>query len=100
LGRVTEDFSDTYAEALRQSPGLNVRLPAPEDRLSDARKTELLAAKCDPLDHDGDGKKGGSSKPEATGDLASLRAEYQAKCGKRPFMGWDADALREKLANG
>lgn len=33
-------------------------------------------------------------------DLASLRAEYQAKFGKRPFNGWDADALREKIAKG
>lgn len=32
-----------------------------------------------------------------TGDIAALRAEYKAKIGKRPFMGWDADTLREKL---
>ncbi len=30
----------------------------------------------------------------------SLRAEYEAKFGKKPFMGWDAAALREKLAAG
>ena len=32
-------------------------------------------------------------------DLAALRAEYEAKVGKRPFMGWDADTLREKIAS-
>ena len=31
-------------------------------------------------------------------DLAALRAEYQDKVGKKPFHGWDADALREKIA--
>lgn len=31
-------------------------------------------------------------------DLAPLRAEYESVVGKRPFMGWDADKLREKIA--
>jgi len=32
-------------------------------------------------------------------DLVALRAEYQEKLGKRPFNGWDADTLREKIAD-
>lgn len=36
--------------------------------------------------------------PEAD-ELAELRAEYQAKIGKRPFHGWDADTLREKITD-
>lgn len=43
MGRVTEDFSDDYAALLRASPGVQV-------------------ADSDPLDHDGDGRKGGSKK--------------------------------------
>lgn len=31
-------------------------------------------------------------------DMAELRAAYQAKIGKRPFNGWDAATLREKIA--
>lgn len=31
-------------------------------------------------------------------DLADLRAEYGEVVGKRPFMGWDAETLREKIA--
>lgn len=31
-------------------------------------------------------------------DMAALRAEYLAKKGKKPFMGWDESTLREKLA--
>lgn len=30
----------------------------------------------------------------------ALRAEYQRIFGKRPFNGWDADTLREKIAAG
>lgn len=50
-----------------------------------------------PLDHDGDGKKGGSVSATG-GDLTGLRATYLAKFGKKAFNGWDADKLREKLA--
>lgn len=31
-------------------------------------------------------------------ELADLRERYQAVLGKRPFMGWDADTLRGKIA--
>lgn len=37
------------------------------------------------------------SKP-APDDIKSLREAYQAKTGKRAFNGWDADALRKKIA--
>lgn len=53
----------------------------------------------DPLDHDGDGKKGGAPKPvDDAGILSALRAEYEAKLGKRPFMGWDAVELQRRMA--
>lgn len=33
------------------------------------------------------------------GDLqAALREEYQRVIGRKPFHGWDADTLREKIA--
>ena len=31
-------------------------------------------------------------------DVAALRSEYQEKLGKRPYHGWDAETLREKIA--
>jgi hypothetical protein len=31
-------------------------------------------------------------------DIAELRARYAEVFGKRPFMGWDADRLRELIA--
>jgi hypothetical protein len=30
--------------------------------------------------------------------LTALRAQYQDVVGKRPFHGWDADTLRQKIA--
>jgi hypothetical protein len=33
-----------------------------------------------------------------TDDLATARAEYQAKVGKRPFHGWGVAELRAKMA--
>lgn len=32
------------------------------------------------------------------GDITALRAAYTVKLGKRPFNGWDAATLREKIA--
>lgn len=39
-------------------------------------------------------------EPAKSGDdeLAGLRAEYQRIVGRRPFHGWDAATLREKMA--
>ena len=31
-------------------------------------------------------------------DITSLRAEYQDVVGKKAFHGWDADTLRDKIA--
>lgn len=31
-------------------------------------------------------------------ELSQLRAEYQDVVGKRPFHGWDADMIRQKIA--
>lgn len=41
------------------------------------------------------------TKPEPAQDIdvvtPALRAEYEVLVGKRPFMGWDADELRQKM---
>ncbi|WP_010218928.1 hypothetical protein [Sphingomonas sp. PAMC 26621] len=40
-------------------------------------------------------------EPTGTGgagdDLEQLRAKYQAAVGKKPYHGWDAAVLREKI---
>ena len=35
---------------------------------------------------------------EREDELTELRAEYQEVVGKRAYHGWDADTLREKIA--
>lgn len=55
-----------------------------------------LKRRLEQLDHDHDGKAGGSKS--AAGNLATLRAEYLAAVGKRPFNGWGEDELRQRIA--
>lgn len=59
------------------------------------QRSDMIAS--DPHDHDDDGRRGGAKK-QAGDDLAALRQTYEAKVGKRPFMGWDAQTLRAKIA--
>lgn len=35
---------------------------------------------------------------EPVDERVALRESYETKFGKRPYMGWDADTLREKIA--
>ena len=63
-------------------------------KIIDAR----FAPPRDPLDHDGDGKKGGSLKPDGGDDLDAARATYSEVVGKRPFHGWDVQTLNAKIA--
>lgn len=83
LGEITAELSAYEAEVIRHSPHAEIA--------------------DDPLDHDGDGKKGGSKAPTGDKDaIATLRAEYEELYGKRPFNGWGAAKLQsmidEKLA--
>ena len=36
---------------------------------------------------------------EPADEMAELRAEYERVLGKRPFYGWPADVLRQKIAD-
>ncbi|RHZ96470.1 hypothetical protein D1114_07095 [Cereibacter sphaeroides] len=56
------------------------------ERLGYARRDMVPAAPADPVTQ------------EAGDDISALRAAYQEKFGKRPFMGWDAETLRDKLS--
>lgn len=47
-----------------------------------------------------EGKKAKAAEPiaaEGKKELAGLRALYKETTGKRPFNGWSADDIREKL---
>lgn len=60
------------------------------------RSRNAAIGRGDPLDHDGDGKKGGSLA-HGGDEVKALREQYEARFGKKPFGGWGADKLREKL---
>lgn len=99
----SKDLVSTGKKALRYktrmlTAGEPLTVDGPKARLYEAMgwaEPKPKRTKRPQLDHDGDGKAGGSPKPE--GDLTELRAEYVEKLGKRPFMGWDAATLREKI---
>lgn len=60
-----------------------------------------LAAKAKgTTDADDDGRMGGSisAAEAAKAEVKALRVEYQEALGKKPFPGWDAYTLREKIA--
>ena len=60
--------------------------------------TETGEKPADPLDHDGDGEKGGSLSVDGDKDVMSkLRADYQEIVGKRAFPGWDAAELQKRI---
>lgn len=50
-----------------------------------------------PLDHDQDGRPGGSTAAPPSEDLTALRQQYIDVVGKRPFPGWDAATLRARM---
>lgn len=55
-----------------------------------------VPADADPLDHDGDGEKGGSIAQTGE-DIPALRARYKEVLGKAPFNGWDAAELTRRI---
>lgn len=82
FGDVTAEFEPGYLDLLRAARTVDVK----------------PAGNADPLDHDGDGKKGGSKSADGDKDeLARLRADYQEIVGKRPFNGWDTDELQRRI---
>lgn len=80
---------------LTAGDGLTVN--GPTARLLEALGRAQRGTSRPQLDHDRDGLAGGSVTAQGD-DIAALRAEYQTKLGKRPFNGWDAATLREKIA--
>lgn len=51
-----------------------------------------------PLDHDGDGKAGGSTAPAPSEELTGLRATYKSLAKKNYFAGWNIATLKAKIA--
>ena len=87
-----------------QGKGGLIRLPAfgeVEGAFADDYLSLLEASNAvriiDPLDHDGDGRKGGSAPAAQSDELTTLRAEYQDRFSKKAYHGWSAEELRQKI---
>ena len=87
FGEVSGEFTDDYLSLLEASLAVQVTAGGPA---------------ADPLDHDGDGRKGGS-KPAADRDIEDLRQQYEELFGEAPDKRWGAarlqTAIDEKLSS-
>lgn len=93
------DANDRDARALvavKRARGVNDRpkatLPEPPPELV-ARATTVAAT-----EHRVEPEVNEASTPAPEDDLTALRAEYTEVVGRRPFMGWDGDELRRRMA--
>lgn len=82
FGEVSGEFSGDYLQLLEASMAV---------------KVIEGQSKRDPLDHDEDGKKGGSKPADQSDEMAKLRADYLEIVGKKPFHGWSAEELQAKI---
>lgn len=82
-GRVLEAIG--YAEEVQ---GGTYAAPQPK------RSTKRV----DPLDHDRDGKRGGSTTPGPSPELQAAREEYKRVTGKNFFSLWDIEELKARQA--
>lgn len=82
FGEVVAEFDAVYLDLLRAARTVDVK----------------LTGKPDPLDHDGDGKKGGSLPSDAAdAEIQRLRAEYTDLTGKKPHHLWKAERLQSEI---
>ncbi len=88
----TRSLDVSNIEPVRRNPYLDAVCV---DEMPDVPAELVAVVKADPLDHDGDGRKGGSTSPVT--EIKALRTAYFEKMGKRPFSGWDADELQRRM---
>lgn len=95
--------------AWRHGPNGEARSFASEDEVPEGWRAEMfpgfpkaMAARgpiLNVLDHDGDGKPGGStsSAEDAAAAIKAARAAYTKKMGKKPFPAWDIAELQRRM---
>jgi hypothetical protein len=76
FGEAEGEFNDDYLQLLEASMAVKI---------------------IDALDHDQDGKEGGSKAIQEDDELTKLRADYLEVVGKRAYHGWGAEELQQKI---
>lgn len=73
--------------------------PAPEPEI--AQEPAPVVVEPDPVEQQSDepaiDESADAPAVEETEDMRALRDEYQTAVGKRPFMGWSAEDLKDKI---
>jgi hypothetical protein len=82
-----------FTRALRSADPRYARIL---DRLGYGRRDMQAAAVIGPVVHESDIDD--TPTLPSSDEIAALRAEYKRIVGTRPFHGWDAAALRERIA--
>lgn len=85
-------------KGLAQLPGHEPPKTVAENFDEAAMTSRTFKPEKDPLDHDGDGKRGGSAKQPPSAELVQARADYREAFQKAPFMGWDVEEIRKRIA--
>jgi hypothetical protein len=80
-------------EGIKRIPSLTV-VADPEDLPPPPADLRATLAQ---LDHDRDGKAGGSIAAKNTPDRPALIAAYKAKTGKNIFPGWSDDEIKRRM---
>lgn len=84
FGEAEGEFTGDYLQLLEASMAVKV--------------VDAPASTVDPLDHDGDGKKGGSQPAsDADDEVLRLRAEYTDLTDKKPHHLWRAERLQTEI---
>lgn len=75
--------------------------PVSAERKAELRKQglKIIDARFAPLEQaEAEEERPEETAADRTDAMAELRAEYERVLGKKPFMGWDAETLKAKIA--
>lgn len=75
--------------------------PVSPERKAELRKQgyKIIDARFAPANHTEAEVERDETGTEQNDAMADLRAEYERVLGKKPFMGWDAETLKVKIAD-
>jgi hypothetical protein len=64
-----------------------------------AQGYKIIDARFAPAEQEAEAERSEDAAADQADAMASLRVEYERALGKKPFMGWDAETLKAKIAD-